>query len=456
MSDLILTADAIVTMNTTRETLTDAAIFVKGDEIAAIGPQSEVIAANPNVPVKNLGKAVLMPGLINAHAHSGFLRGTAEHLPVWDWLAQHINPMHRVLLPEEAEAASYLAYAESLLGGTTTIVDMWRHMDGSARACEVLGNRLIAVPYVGEHPDYNYFDTLDMNEGLIERWNGKAKGRVNVWVGLEHLFYADEPAQQRAIDMSKKYNVPFHTHCSEAEIELAEYQSRYGKKPMEVFRDLGFFETPLAMFAHAVWFSQDEIEMVADYNVSVAHNPISNMKLASGIAPIKEMLAAGVPVGIGTDGEKENNNFDMFEEMKTASLKGKLRELDAAAMDSWSVLEMATCLGAKAVGLDTITGSLEVGKKADIIAVDGQSPRMTPFFSDGRWFNLQHNLVHAVKGGDVKMTMVDGEICVDEGRLVSGDMTEIIDRVSRLAPGHFQRRQIWLDANGGGTTQWTD
>ncbi|SFJ10333.1 amidohydrolase family protein [Celeribacter neptunius] len=456
MSDLILSAEAIVTMNPERETLCDGAILVKGDEIAMIGPKAEVIAAHPDVPVKDFGRAVLMPGLINAHAHSGFLRGTAEHLPVWDWLTQHINPMHRVLLPEEAEAASYLAYAESLLSGTTTVVDMWRYMDGSARAADVLGNRLIAVPYVGEHPEYDYFDRLDMNEGLIERWHGKAQGRVNVWVGLEHLFYADAAGQQRAIDLSKKHGVPFHTHCSEAEIELAEFDTRYGKRPMEVFRDLGFFETPLAMFAHAVWFSPEEVEMIADYNVSVAHNPVSNMKLASGIAPIKEMLAAGVPVGIGTDGEKENNNFDMFEEMKTASLKGKLRELDAAAMDSWSVLEMATSLGAKAVGLDAITGSLEVGKKADIIAVDGKSPRMTPFFPDGRWFNLQHNLVHAVRGGDVRMTMVNGEICVDEGRLVTGDMGEIIERVTRLAPGHFARRQTWLDANGGGTAQWTD
>jgi 5-methylthioadenosine/S-adenosylhomocysteine deaminase len=361
-----------------------------------------------------------------------------------------------VLLPEEAEAASYLAYAESLLCGTTTVVDMWRFMDGSARAAEVLGNRLVAVPYVGEHPDYDYFDTLDMNEGLIERWNGKAQGRVNIWVGLEHLFYADEAGQQRAIDMSKKHNVPFHTHCSEAEIELAEFQTRYGKKPMEVFRDLGFFETPLAMFAHAVWFSPEEVELVSQYNVSVAHNPVSNMKLASGIAPIKEMLAAGVPVGIGTDGEKENNNFDMFEEMKTASLLGKLRELDAAAMDSWSVLEMATSTGAKAVGLGDVTGSLEVGKKADIIAVDGKSPRMTPFHPDGRWFNLQHNLVHAVRGGDVRMTMCNGEICVEDGKLVSGDLGEIIERITRLSPAHFNRRQTWLDANGGGTAQWTD
>ena len=126
-----------------------------------------------------------MPGLINAHAHSGFLRGTAEHLPVWDWLTLHINPMHRVLLPHEAAAASRLCYAESVIGGTTTVVDMWRFMEGSAKAAEAIGNRLVAVPYVGEHPEYNYFDTLDMNEALIETWHRKADGRVNVWVGLE-------------------------------------------------------------------------------------------------------------------------------------------------------------------------------------------------------------------------------------------------------------------------------
>ncbi|MBT9385183.1 amidohydrolase [Pseudooceanicola sp. CBS1P-1] len=456
MTDMILTADAVVTMDADLRVIAGGAVAVKGDAIAAVGPKAEVLAAHPDLPVKDMGRMVLMPGLINAHAHSGFLRGTAEHLPVWEWLTKHINPMHRCLLSEEAEAASYLAYAESLLGGTTTIVDMWRYMDGSARAAETLGNRLVAVPYVGEHPDYDYFDTLDMNEALIERWHGGADGRVNVWVGLEHLFYADEKGQQRAIDMAKKHNTGFHTHSSEAEIEKQGYVDRYGKKPMQVFKDLGFFETPWTMFAHAVWLDQDEVELIAQHNVSVAHNPVSNMKLASGIAPIAEMLELGVPVGIGTDGEKENNNFDMFEDMKVASLLGKLRHRDAAAMDSWQVLKMGTSLGAKALGLGDVTGSLEVGKKADIIALRADQPRMVPFHPDGPWFNLQHNLVHAVRGSDVSMTMVNGEIVVEDGQLKTGNMAEIIERVHRLAPAHFTRRQAWLDANGGGTRQWTD
>lgn len=372
---MILAGDHLLTMDATNSVIADGALLIEDGRIAAVGKLREIAADNPSAPVKKIADSVLMPGIANAHAHSGFLRGTAEHLPVWDWLTLHINPMHRVLQPHEAEAASWLCYAESVLGGTTTVVDMWRFMEGSAKAAEAIGNRLVAVPYVGEHPDYNYFDTLDMNEAMIETWHRKAGGRVNVWVGLEHLFYADEAGQRRAVELAKKHGTGFHTHCSEAQIELAEFERRYGKRPMYVLDDLGFFETPLAMIAHGVWLDSAEIEFIAKRRVSVAHNPVSNMKLASGIALVGEMLAAGVAVGIGTDGEKENNNFDMFEEMKVASLLGKLKDLDAAAMDSWQVLRMATITGAKAIGLDAEIGSIEPGKRADIIAVRTDTPR---------------------------------------------------------------------------------
>ena len=451
--DLIVTGAALLTMDPYNTVIVGGAVAVGDGEIKAVGARSELSGLYPDCPVKDLGRAVLMPGLVNAHCHSGFLRGTAEHLPVWDWLTLHINPMHRVLLPHEAKAASRLCYAESVLGGTTTIVDMWRYMDGSAQMAEAIGNRLVAVPYVGEHPDYNYFDTLDQNEKLIEEWHRRAKGRVNIWVGLEHLFYADEVGQHRAIDLAKKHGTGFHTHCSEADIEMAEFDKRYGKRPMKVLDDLGFFETPRAMIAHAVWLDEGEVALIADRPVSVAHNPISNMKLASGIAPIAHMLETGVPVGIGTDGEKENNNFDMFEEMKVASLLGKLKDRDAAAMDSWDVLRMATIGGAKAIGLDHEIGSIEVGKRADIIAVRADTPRMTPFFAEGSWFNLQHNLVHAVRGSDVVMTMVDGVILVDDGELQTDDMADILDEIHSVAPPLFERRAAWLAENE--SVQWT-
>ncbi|WP_346897621.1 amidohydrolase [uncultured Roseibium sp.] len=450
--DLILAGGHVLTMGADNDVLVDGAVAISGGAILAVDTREVLTGRYPGVPVKHLPDTVLMPGLVNTHAHSGFLRGTAEHLPVWDWLTLHINPMHRMLQPHEAKAASMLCYAESVLGGTTTIVDMWRYMDGSAEAAETVGNRLVAVPYVGEHPDYDYFDTLDMNERLIADWHRKADGRINVWVGLEHLFYADEAGQQRAIDMAKTYDTGFHTHCSEAEIEVAEFEKRYGKRPMVVLDDLGFFETPRAMIAHAVWLDPSEVELISNRPVSVAHNPVSNMKLASGIAPIADMLAAGVPVGIGTDGEKENNNFDMFEEMKVASLLGKLKDRDAAAMDSWDVLRMATIGGARAIGLDHEIGSIEPGKRADIIAVRTDTPRMTPLFGSGPWFNLQHNLVHAVRGSDVDMTMIEGRIVVENGDLKTGDLAAIIDEIHTVAPPLFERRAKWLAENE--SVQW--
>ncbi|WP_315831219.1 amidohydrolase [Bradyrhizobium prioriisuperbiae] len=455
MTDRIVAADFLLTMEADDCVVTDGAVLVRDGRIAGIDTRNALISAHPAAEVKYLRDCLIMPGLVNAHMHSGLLRGTAEHLPVWDWLRLHINPMHRVLQPQEAEAASWLCYAESVLSGTTTLVDMWRFMDGSARAAEGIGNRLVAVPYVGEHPDYNYFDTLDDNERMIENWHGKANGRVGVWVGLEHLFYSDEAGQRRAIEMAKRHRTGFHTHCSEASIEAAEFETRYGKRAMFALDDLGFFETPMAMIAHAVWLDDGEIDLLARRSVSVAHNPVSNMKLASGIAPVEAMLAAGVAVGLGTDGEKENNNLDMFEEMKTASLLGKLRGLDAAALDSWKALRMGTIMGARAIGLDHEIGSLEVGKKADLIAVRTDTPRMTPLFGDGPYFNLQHNLVHAVRGSDVALTMIDGEIVVEGGELKTADLRALIDHARAVAPGLFARRAAYLAEHEHGSVQWT-
>ena len=448
-------ADHVITLDAGNRVLSDGALLVEGNRIAAVGARASLQAAHPEVAVTRHRDRLIMPGLVNAHMHSGMLRGTAEHLPVWDWLRLHINPMHRVLRPAEAEAASWMCYAEAVLSGTTTLVDMWRCMDGSAVAASGIGNRLIAVPYVGEHPDYDYFDRLDDNQALIERWHGRADGRIQVWVGLEHLFYADEAGQRRAIDMAKSSGTGLHTHCSEAEIELAEFDRRYGCRPMLALDKLGLFEAPRTMIAHAVWLDQSEVELIARRGVSVAHNPVSNMKLASGIAPVSAMLQAGVAVGIGTDGEKENNNLDMFEEMKVASLLGKLRDRDAAALDSWQALRMATILGARAIGLEQEIGSLEAGKKADFIAVRTDTPRMTPLFGDGPWFNLQHNLVHAVRGGDVDLVVIDGRVVVECGELRTADLHSLIADVRGLAPDLFARRAAWLADHADGTTQWT-
>ena len=448
MTSLILHADHLLTMDDENSVIADGAVLVGPDGlIRMVGEAAAVRAENPGVAVRRLRNRLLMPGLVNAHAHSGLLRGTAEGLPVWDWLQQFIDPMHRVVNAEEAAIASHLCYAEALLSGTTTIVDMWRHMHGSARVAEDIGIRAVLVPYVGEHPDHNYFETLDTNEALIQEWHGRANGRIQVWVGLEHMFYGTPDAWRRAVDLSLKYKVGFHTHSNESRFDVAETERRYGKRPVEALEAFGLLDAHNVLLAHCVWLSEDEIDILARHHVGVAHNPVSNMKLASGAAPVLALRASGVAVGLGTDGEKENNNFDMFDEMKCASLLAKVSTLDAAALDAWSACRMATIEGARALKLDRQIGSIEVGKQADIIAVRTDTPRMTPLLG-GPAGNLHHNLVHAVQGGDVDLTMVAGQVLVDGGKLLSADLPAVIARANAAVPDLFRRRAEWLATHG--------
>jgi 5-methylthioadenosine/S-adenosylhomocysteine deaminase len=447
MNPVILSANHLITMNSRNEIIDDGGVFIGVDgRIQSVGLASDITEANPGVPVKRLENRLLMPGLINTHAHSGLLRGTAEGLPVWDWLQQFIDPMHRVINEQEAEIASFLCYAESLLCGTTTIVDMWRFMHGSANAAAQLGIRAVLVPYVAEHPDHDYFETLKSNEDLIRKWHGGADGRVKVWVGLEHMFYATPDAWQRSIKMAQHYQVGFHTHSNESKFDVHETMQRYNLRPVEALEKFGLLDAPRTLLAHCVWLSDHEIEILAARNIGVAHNPVSNMKLASGAARVVELLASGVAVGLGTDGEKENNNLDMFEEMKTSSLLAKLSSLDASALDAWSVCRMATINGARALGLDSEIGSIETGKQTDLIAIRSDTPRLTPLLS-GADGNLHHNLVHAVRGGDVDMTMVAGQIVVDQGKLLTADLHELIANANNAVPDLFRRRAAWLAAH---------
>lgn len=443
----LLCADAVLPMSSGNPVIQNGAVLVCGQTIEAVGTKAELLQQAPDAEVRDYGRAVLMPGLINTHSHSGLLRGTAEELPVWEWLQKYIDPMHRVLKPDEAETASWLCYAESLLAGTTTSVDMWRYMAGSARAAETLGNRVVMVPYVGDAEGHDYFDSLDDNEQLLNQWHGGAGGRVQVWVGLEHQTYATEGACRRAVELCNHFQTGLHTHSNESQSETPDALKRHGMTPIRSLEKLGLLSPERVLLAHCVWLDGDEIRTLADYNVGVAHNPCSNMKLASGSAPVEAMIQAGIAVGIGTDGEKENNNLDMFEEMKFASLLAKLRNMNAAAWPTWDVLRAATIEGARALGMEKQIGSLEPGKQADVIAVGADTARMTPFIPSGVRQNLHYNLVHSALGGDVQMTMVAGRIVAENQILLSGDMPAYIQEANAAAERLLNRRDEWFAAS---------
>jgi 5-methylthioadenosine/S-adenosylhomocysteine deaminase len=413
-------------------------VLIVGKDIVSVGPVDELDAQAGDATVVDATDHAVIPGIHNTHLHSGLLRGTAESMSLWDWLRTYVDPAHRAMTPEIAEAASLLCYTESLRFGTTSVMDMWRYMEGSARAAEEVGIRATLVPYVADLEGFDYFETLDTNRRLLETHREAAEGRVRTWVGLEHLFYCSSDAFRGAMAMAEEFDTGLHTHSSETTWEVEESVRRFGRRPIEEFAERGVL-SDRTVVAHCVWLDDHEIQLLAETGTSVAHCPCSNMKLASGPARVGDFRAAGIDVGLGSDGEKENNNLDMLEEMKFASLLQKVAKLDPTVGDPWDVLDMATLGGARVLNMGSITGSLEPGKRADVITVDLRHLHTTPVLH-GQDFNVAAHLVFSSSGADVDHVWVDGRLLVEKGKVLSVDVEEVRRRGQAAAEQLFERR----------------
>jgi len=409
-------------------------------DIVAVGSVDAVDAANNarGARVVDATGHAVIPGLQNCHLHSGLLRGTAESMSLWDWLRTYVDPAHRALTSEIAEAAALLCYTESVRFGTTSVLDMWRFMEGAARAAERVGIRATLAPYVADLPGYDYFESIASNRRLLETHREYADGRVRAWIGLEHLLYCSPEAFRAAGELAEEFDTGIHSHSSETIWEVQESLRRFGHRPIHEFYNRGLLGPRLAI-AHCVWLDDQEIELLAGTGTAVAHCPCSNMKLSSGPARVGDMRRAGIAVGIGSDGEKENNNLDILEEMKFASLLQKLASLDPTTGDPWDVLAMATLEGARALKLDAVTGSLEPGKRADIVMVDLRGLHTTPVLH-GDDFNVAAHLVFSASGHDVRNVWVDGRLLVEGGRVTSVDVDEVRARGQEAAEELFHRR----------------
>ena len=437
---VLIRGGIVLPMDGWRRTVHDpGSVLVEGPRIVAVGPVDEVDRLAGDAEIVDASGHAVVPGLHNCHLHSGLLRGTAESLALWDWLRTYVDPAHRALTPEIAEAASLLCYAEGLRAGTTSVMDMWRFMEGSARAAEQVGIRATLVPYVADEPGFDYFESLESNRRLLETHRTSADGRVRTWVGLEHLFYCSAGAFRAAAEMAEEFGTGIHTHSSETVWEVEESLRRFGRRPIAEFFNRGILG-PRTVVAHCVWLDDLEIGLLAETGTSVAHCPCSNMKLSSGPARVRDLRAKGIAVGLGSDGEKENNNLDLFEEMKFASLLQKVSTADPTTGDPWDVLGMATIEGARALGLDELTGSLEPGKRADIVTVDLRGLHTTPILH-GRDFNVAAHLVFSSCGHDVRDVWVDGRRLVDAGRILTVDVDEVRRRAQAAAEELFIRRE---------------
>lgn len=423
----------------------NGAMFVEGNIIKDIGKTSDLENKykDRSCHVIDASDQAVLPGLINTHMHSGLIRGTAEDLPVFEWLRKHVDPKHRALEAEDAYIAASLCYAESLKAGTTCVLDMYRFMDKCAEAAEETGIRAILAPYVADAAGYDYFETLEGNTKLIETKHLSANGRIHIWYGLEHLTYCTEKAYHYVSEHAKYYNVGIHTHGEESLKMFNLIHSSYNNFPVEVFWKRGILGEKTVL-AHCVWLMPVEIEILKDTGTSVAHCPVSNMKLASGVAPITDLLDAGIVVGLGTDGIKENNNLDMLEEMKFASLLQKVHRLDATVMKALDTLKLATINGARALGLDHQIGSLEIGKKADFILIDMRSLHLTPLLEKGDYSNVVPNIVFSACGRDVSTVVVDGKLLLKEGRLTMVNESEIRKNANLKTDALLLRRKNYI------------
>lgn len=370
---------------------------------------------------------VVLPGLINTHTHAAMtlLRSYADDLPLMEWLETKIWPLEDRLTGEDIYWGTLLAIAEMIKSGTTTFTDMYFHMDRVAQAVQQSGIRaVLSRGMIGVGPAHQL--AMEESRQFIQEWHGGADGRITVMLGPHAPYTCPPDYLQQVVALARETGVGINIHVAETRDEMNTIARDYGMSPVALLEKTGVFECPVVA-AHCVHVSDEDIEILRKHNVGIAHNPESNMKLASGIAPVPQMLAAGLAVGIGTDGASSNNDLDMLQETRTCAFLHKVNTMDPTVLPAAQALKMATKIGAQALRLDKQIGSLAPGYKADLILIDLDKPHMTPRY------DILANLVYAGQASDVDTVIIDGRIIMEGRRLLTIDEDEILHQCKNIA-----------------------
>ncbi len=429
--DLVVLGDYVVTMDNAGTVYEKGAIAIDQNLIVAVGPADDVLADYAADQTLDGTDRIVLPGLVNGHSHAAMtlLRGVADDLALMDWLNNYIFPAEVEFVdPEFVRIGTELACWEMIRGGTTTFVDMYYHPDTIAEVVDSCGMRaMISATVIDQRsPDAeNAGDSIQKGNQFIERWLGK-NDRITPIFGphANYTLDAEQLSATRAAAM--EYGVPISIHLSESPFEVQYSKDTYGTTSIDMLESIGFFEGP-TIAAHVVWPTEEEIPTLAKRKVGVIHNPTSNMKIASGIAPVAAMLEAGVRVGLGTDGAASNNDLDMWEEMRLAALLQKVDRMDPEVLSATTVLSMATSGGATAIGLGDKTGSLEVGKRADLIQVAFDDVHHVPTY------DVISHLVWVSDEQDVTSVVVDGRVLMNEGDMLTIDTGRVAAEADALA-----------------------
>jgi 5-methylthioadenosine/S-adenosylhomocysteine deaminase len=430
IADILIAGGTIVTLDERDTLFAPGALAIDGDAIVAIGVREDILSSFHGRDTIDVPGSIIMPGLVNAHTHAAMtcFRGIADDRELMDWLNNYIFPAEaRNVNPELAYWGSTLACAEMIRSGTTAFSDMYIFEEETAQAAKQAGMRCLLGEVLFDLPSPNFktpAEGLAYTEKLIQRWADHPL--VNIMVEPHSLYTCSPDLLKSAKNLADRYQVPLSTHFLENKAEAKKLKDKFGKRATTFLNEMGILDDRFFAF-HCVVMDDEDIRLFADHGCKVVHNPESNMKLASGVAPISAMLQQGIIVGLGTDGCASNNNLDMFQEMDTAAKLEKSARLDPTVMSARTVLRMATCNGAKVLGLDHLVGTLAVGKKADLCIIDMNKPHLTPLYDE------YSHLVYTVGGADVDTVLINGKVVMKDRRLLTIDEEEAMRRVRGIA-----------------------
>ncbi|GAB6157680.1 amidohydrolase [Desulfotomaculum varum] len=431
MNKLLIRGATILTMEGPEAIINTGEILIEDGWITHVGLPGSASGSFDMDEVIEADGQVAMPGFINCHTHAAMtlLRGYADDLPLMKWLSEKIWPFEAKMTGEDIYWGTMLACLEMIKSGTTCFGDMYDHMHEVARAVEHSGMRaMLSRGMIGVLPTAD--KALADAEELAKNWHGKADGRITVMLGPHAPYTCPPEYLDKVMNLAAKLKLGINIHVSETLAEVEEIKKRYGKTPVQHLDSLGVFKFPV-LAAHCVHLDEQDMEILAQKAMGIAYNPQSNMKLASGIAPVARLLEMGATVGIGTDGTASNNNLDMLEELRTGSYLQKVSTMNPEVLPAYRALQMATIDGALCMGLGDRVGLIKEGMRADIILLDATQPHMCPRH------HLVANIAYAAGASDVRTVIIDGKVVmldrvvltIDEERV----MYEVSERAARLA-----------------------
>jgi len=429
-ASLVVIGGTVITENSTRQVLSPGAVAIQGTDIVDVGTPESIASRYNATATIDARDQVVLPGLINTHTHAAMVmfRGLADDLALMDWLQKYIFPAEaKAVSPEFVRIGTRLANLEMIESGTTTFADMYYFEEEVAKATRdaglrgVLGQTVIQFPVADAKTPA---DGLARAETYIKAFKGDS---LIVPAVASHAMYTlDRATLVGAAELGRRYEVPVLIHLAETEDEVKTARTDHQATPTGYLESIGFFG-PRTVAAHGVWVTDEDIQILKRRNVGVSHNPESNMKLASGFAPVTKYLAADVALGLGTDGAASNNDLDMFEAMRQAAFLAKVSTRDPTAVPAQTALDMATIGGARVLAMDRTIGSLEPGKRADLITVSMSAARQTPMY------DAVSHLVYVTRGDDVRTTIVNGKVLMQNRQVRTMNRGDVIAQAKALA-----------------------